>query len=97
MSPSGEVSNRLVKPLPGPLVEVRTRFAPNSKSIGLVVLTNPLLLVPLLPVLVALTSTGVVRSAPLYSNTLTSAYLAAVENVTVTVLPPEAAATILLA
>ena len=60
MSPSDAVSNRLVKPLPGPVVEVRTRFAPNSKSIGLVVLTDPLLLVPLFPVLVAVTSTGVV-------------------------------------
>ncbi len=44
ISPSGDVSKRLVKPLPGPAVEVVTILAPKSRSTGLVVVAEPLLL-----------------------------------------------------
>ena len=42
MPPSGDVSRRMVKPLPGPGVKVPTMFAPKSRSVGLVVVTDPL-------------------------------------------------------
>jgi hypothetical protein len=63
----------------------------------LVVVTAALLLVALLPELADVTSTGLVRSAPLYSRIRTSGYAAAVENVTVTLLAPAAAAPMFLA
>ena len=87
----------MVKPLPGPEVKVRTMFAPKIKSVGFVVVAEPLLLLELLPLLAAVTSRGLVASAPLYSRTRMSALVAAVENVTVTVLLPAPAATMLLA
>ena len=68
MSPSGEVSKRLVKPVPGPVVKVATMLAPKSRSVALVVVADPLLVVLLLPVFAAVTSTGLFRSAPLYSR-----------------------------
>jgi hypothetical protein len=92
MSPSGEVSRRRVNPLPAPVVEVKTMFAPKIRSVGFVVVPNPLLLVVLLPLLAATTSTGLLASAPLYSRIRISGYAAATEKVTVTVLAPPAAA-----
>ena len=68
MSPSGDVSKRLVKPLPGPVVMVATMFAPKIRSVAFVVVAEPLLLVVLLPEFAAVTSTGLVGSAPLYSR-----------------------------
>src|SRR5215467_7690375 len=97
MSPSGEVSNRLVKPLPGPVVVVCTMLAPKIRSVALVVATEPLLLLALLPLLAAVTSTGLLGSAPLYSRIRMSGYAAAVENITLTVLAPAAAAPMFLA
>src|ERR1035438_10776639 len=67
MSPSGVVISRPVKPLPAPVVLVWTRFAPKIRSVELVVVAEPLLLLALLPELAAVTSTGLLGSAPLYS------------------------------
>ena len=73
-----------------PRVEFRTRLAPNSRSVGLVVDTGAVALVALLPVLAAVPSTGFDGSAPLYSKIRTSGKLAALVNVIVTVLVPAA-------
>ena len=54
-----------MKPLPGPLVVVVTMLAPKIRSVALVVVAEPLLLVALLPVFAAVTSTGLFGSAPL--------------------------------
>ena len=97
MSPSGEVRILWVNPLPGPVVVVHTMFAPKSRSVGLVVVAAPLLLVVLLPLLAAVTSTGLFGSAPLYSRIRMSGAAAAVEKVTVTELAPAAAAAMFLA
>src|SRR5215472_2763422 len=97
MSPSGYVSNRVVKLAPGPLVNVCTMLVPNSRSVAFVVVTVPLLLVALLPLLAAVTSTGLLGSAPLYSRIRTSGYAAALEKVTVTLLAPAAAPVMFLA
>ena len=97
MSPSGDVIIRLVNPFPGEAVEVPTMFAAKSRSVGLVVITDPLLLVVLLPVLPADVSTGLFRSAPLYSTIRISGVCAATEKVTVTVFAPAAAAAMFLA
>src|ERR1700679_825634 len=67
MSPSGVVSSRLVKPLPEPFVRLATMLAPKTRSVGLVVVAAALLLLALLPLPAAVTSTGMFRSAPLYS------------------------------
>src|SRR5271167_4063052 len=97
MSPSGDVSKRWVKPLPGPLVKVATMFAPKIRSVGFVLVADPLLLVALLPVFAAITSTGLLGSAPLYSRMRISGYAAAVAKVTATVFAPAAAAAMFLA
>src|SRR5271157_5567184 len=97
MSPSGEVSKRVVKPLPGPLVRVTTMFAPKIRSVALVVVDEPLVLVALLPELAAVTSTGLFGSAPLYSRMRMSGAVAALEKVTVTALDPAVAAAMFLA
>jgi hypothetical protein len=97
MSSSGDVSKRVVKPLPGPVVAFTTMFAPKSRSVAFVVVTDPLLLVVLLPVLAAVTSTGMFGSAPLYSKIRMSGYTAALEKVTVTLLAPAAAAVMFFA
>jgi len=86
-----------VKPLPGPVVVVATMFAPNSKSVAFVVVAEPLALVELLPLLAAVTSTGLLRSAPLYSKIRMSGYAAAAEKATVTMLDPAPATAMLLA
>jgi hypothetical protein len=57
----------------------------------LVVFTEPLLLVVLFPEFAAVASTGLIVSAPLYSNIRMSADLAAVAKLTVTVFVPAAA------
>jgi len=63
----------------------------------LVVVAEPLLLVVLLPLLAAVTSTGLFGSAPWYSRMRMSGYSAGLENDTVTVFTPAAAAAMLLA
>src|SRR6516165_7112733 len=95
MSPSGCVSRRLVKPLPGPLVVPATIFAPKIRSAAFVVVAEPLLLVALLPELAAVISTGLLGSAPLYSRMRMSGYDAAPEKFTVTVFVPAVAAAML--
>ena len=85
---------RLVNPLPGPLVMVVTMLAPKIRSVGLVVVAEPLLLELLLPEAAAVTSTGLLRSAPLYSRMRMSGQTAALENFTLTLLVPAPAATI---
>jgi hypothetical protein len=97
MSASGEVSRRRVKPVPGPVVVVATILAPKRRSVAFVVVAVPLLLLVLLPVFAAEASTGLLKSAPLYSRIRISGNTAAVENVTVTVFVPAAAPTIFLA
>jgi hypothetical protein len=84
ISPSGSVSSRCAKPLPGPAVEVSTLLAPKIRSVAFVVVTAPLLLVALLPVAAPKTSTGAPVSIPLYSKTRTSAAFAGELKVTVT-------------
>src|SRR5580704_16733452 len=97
MSPSGDVVIRLVNPLPALVVKVPTMFAANRRSVGLVVVTDPLLLVVLLPLVPVVASTGLFGSAPLYSTIRISGYCAATENVTTTVFAPPLAAAIFLA
>jgi hypothetical protein len=63
----------------------------------LVVVADPLLLVVLLPLLAAVTSTGLLGSAPWYSRSRMSGYAAALEKVTVTEFAPATAAAIFLA
>jgi FlaG/FlaF family flagellin (archaellin) len=63
----------------------------------LVVVTATLLLVALLPVLAAVTSTGLLGSAPLYSSMRMSADVAALAKVTVTLFVPAAAVAIFFA
>lgn len=58
---------------------------------------DPLLLVPLLPMAAAVTSTGLAKSAPLYSRIRMSGYIAGGEKVTVTTLVFAVAAAIFLA
>ena len=83
--------------LPGPWVKVATVFAPKIKSVKLVVMAVALLLLALLPLPAAVTSTGAFRSAPLYSRTRMSEYVAATEKVTATALAPAAAPAMFLA
>jgi hypothetical protein len=72
-------------------------LAPKSRSVALVVVTAPLLLVALLPEAAAVTSTGLVGSAPLYSRIRMSGNAAAAENVTVTLFAPAVAAAMFFA
>src|SRR6184192_2805313 len=97
MSPSGMVMTRLVKPDPGPAVEVRTMFAPTRRSVGFAVTATPLLLVVLLPAAAAVLSTEFAGSIPQYSRMRMSGYCAAGENATVTRLAPALAAFMFLA
>ncbi len=97
MSASGEVSSRLVKLAPGPVVPVATMLAPKIRSAAVVVVAAPLLLDVLLPAAAAVTSTGFAVSAPLYSRMRMSGKAAAGENVTVTIFAPAAAAAMFLA
>jgi hypothetical protein len=72
-------------------------LAPKIKSVALVVVADPLLLVALLPLLAAVTSTGLLGSAPVYSRMRMSGSAAAAEKVTVTEFAPAPAATMFLA
>jgi hypothetical protein len=72
-------------------------FAPNIRSVAFVVGAEPLLLNVLDPVFAAVTSTGLLGSAPMYSRIRMSGYAAAFENVTVTVLAPAPAAAMFFA
>jgi hypothetical protein len=58
MSPSGDASILSVKPVPGPLVLVRTRLAPTSNSLETFVVTEGVAEVELLPVAAAIASRG---------------------------------------
>src|SRR2546428_871411 len=97
MSPSGDVIMRLVKPLPGPGVKVPTMFAAKSRSVGLVVVAGPLLSLVLLPLLAAVTSTGVFLSPPPVSPVRKSGLAAAGEKGTREGVGPAAAAAVVLA
>src|ERR1700722_19694921 len=97
MSASGLVNWRWVKPLPGPEVAVQATLAPTRRSIAFLVITVALVLVALLPVAVAQTSTGVSGSTPLYSRTRTSGEVGATLKVTVNKLPAAVAAEMFLA
>ena len=72
-------------------------LAPKIRSVALVVVAEPLLLVALLPLLEAVTSTGLFGSVPLYSRIRMSGYAATAEKVTVTLFAPAAAGAMLLA
>jgi hypothetical protein len=97
MSPSGLVIIRAVKPLPAPVVSVMIQLAPTSKSVALVVVTEPLLLVALLPVAAVLMSRGAAVFTPLYSRMRTSGKAAAALKLTVSELAPALAAEMFLA
>jgi hypothetical protein len=83
--PSCDVMIREVKPLPADTVVVATTFAPKISSFALVVVAAPLLVVVLLPLAPAVTSSVV---TPRYSRIRISGYATAWLNVTVTVLLP---------
>ena len=68
MSPSGLVITRLVHPSPAPVVQVATVLAAKSKSEALVVTAGGVLLVAVVPVAEAVTSTGLSESIPPYSR-----------------------------
>jgi hypothetical protein len=67
------------------------------RSVAFVVVAGPLLLLVLLPLAAATASTGLARSAPLYSKMRMSGYAAAPEKLTVTVFVPAAAPKMFLA
>src|SRR2546425_12124905 len=92
MSPSGLVITRLVHPVPAPVVQRGTVLAAKSKSDALVVTAAGVLLVAVLPVAEAVTSTGLTGSSPAYSRMRTSAKTAGTLKRTLTVLAPAAAA-----
>ena len=96
MLPSGE-RTRWVKPVPGAVFLVDTTSATNSRSAAKVVVTAGAVAVVPLPVPDDVTSTGVARSAPLYSTMRRSGEVAPLLNVAVTVLVPAAAAAMFLA
>jgi hypothetical protein len=91
------VSKRRVDPLPAPVVSVPTMLAATKRSVAFLVITVPLLLEVLLPVAVALTSSALSGSTPLYSRIRMSTEIAAALNFTVTVFVPAAAAAMFLA
>src|SRR5216117_4144960 len=97
MSPSGLVIMRLVKPVPAERVKLLTILALKRRSVGLVVVTDPLLLVVAVPAAPTATSTGFARSAPVYSRMRMSGKGAAAENCTVTMLEAADAATMFFA
>jgi hypothetical protein len=66
-------------------------LAPKSRSVALVVVTALLLLVALVPEFAAITSTGLLGSAPAYSTMRMSADVAEPAKVTVTLFVPAAA------
>src|SRR5712671_2651304 len=90
MSPSGVVMTRAVQPAPGPVVQLVTVFAANSKSEALVVTAAGVLLVAVLPMAEAVASTGLTGSSPAYSRMRTSAKTAGTLKRMLTVLAPAA-------
>jgi hypothetical protein len=72
-------------------------LAPKIRSVAFVVVAEPVLLVALLPEFAAVTSTGLLGSAPLYSSIRMSGDAAALVKVTVTLFAPAAADTMFLA
>jgi len=74
-----------------------TRFAPIKRSLALAVVTEPLLLVAVVPCAPIETSRGFRVSNPLYSAIRMSGKAAAPLNVTVTVFAPAAADTMFFA
>src|ERR1051325_8859291 len=86
MSPSGLVMTRDVNDGPGPVVCFWTMLPPTNRSFALVVVAKPLSGLRLLPCPAAVTSTGFDVAMPLYSAMRTSAFVAGVLNVIVTVL-----------
>ncbi len=97
MSPSGFVITRLVHPVAGPVVMGQMVLAAKSRSDALVVTSGGVLLLAVLPLAAAVTSTGFTESTPLYSRTRTSAIIAAGVNDTLTMLAPAAAAAMFFA
>ncbi len=87
----------LVYPVPGPLVNDCTRFAPTNRSFAFVVVTGPLLPVVLFPCAPMETSRVFTVSSPLYSAMRMSGKAAAGVNVTVTALAVAAAAVMFFA
>ena len=92
MSPSGDVMMRLVKPAPAAVNRFFVIPAPKISSVGVVVVTPPLLASVLVPEAERLTSNGVLASRPRYSRILMSANFTATLNVTVTLFAPGDAA-----
>src|SRR5438876_8604216 len=92
MSPSGAVITRLDHPGPASAVVVATTLAATSKSDALVVTAAGVLLLAVLPVAEAVTSTGLAAASPAYSRMRMSANSAATLKETLTVLAPAAAA-----
>src|SRR5256885_14846500 len=97
MSPSGVVITRFVQPLPAPLVQVATVLAAKSRSGDVVVATGGVLLVEVLPVAEAVTSTVLGLSTPPYLWFRLSGYSAASVYATRTALAPAAAAAAIFA
>jgi hypothetical protein len=89
MSPSGVIT-REVNPVPAPVITPPVIPAPRISSFVPVVVAAPLLAVLPLPAAAAVTSSGLLVLAPLYSSARTSTKFAAWLNVTVTVLLPPA-------
>src|SRR6185503_1567572 len=86
MSASGDVMTRAVKPVPALTNAPVVVPAANSSSLGVDVVTLPLLADELEPTADAVWSSGLTASIPLYSTTRRSTYAAAVLKVAVTVL-----------
>ena len=89
--------NRLVKPVPAPVVNVSIVFPATNRSFALVVVTAALLVVLELPVDPTKTSNGLARSRPAYSRILMSGKAAATEKATVTAFADAAALAMFLA
>ena len=82
---------RLVKPVPAAVTLLLEDAAPKIRSLALEVVPEPLFIALVVPMLVALASSGLFRSSPEYSwiKSLPNDVIA-VPNVAVTVLvPPE--------
>src|SRR2546428_11925090 len=92
MSPSGAVITRFDHPGPASVVVVATTLAATSKSDALVVTAAGVLLVAVLPMAEAVTSTGLTAASPEDSRMRMSANSAATVKDTVTVFAPAAAA-----
>src|SRR5256886_10914844 len=90
MSPSGAVITRFDHPGPASVVVVATTLAATSKSDALVVTAAGVLLVAVLPMAEAVTSTGLTAASPEYSRMRTSAKTAGTLKRMLTVLAPAA-------